>query len=166
MLCLKSKTSTWREIVWYSRDGTESVPWPGPESRTGSDSSLGRYRQNHSIAANNLMAVICHEDKHICSSEKRTLQLVTFVFQSFQKENATFSNGYFFGTLKYNFREAMEREVCWGSNCKLLSNRTYLASFGCVFTTPVVSLHISEGVMFTDYKSDRCFHEEDYISRW
>ena len=40
---------------------------------------------------------------------------------------------------------------------------------GCVFTTPVVWLNIPEGVMFTDHvkriKNDRCFHEEEYISR-
>ena len=36
--------------------------------------------------------------------------------------------------------------------------------------TPVVSLNIPEGVMFTDcvkrIKNDRCFYEKDYISRW
>ena len=37
---------------------------------------------------------------------------------------------------------------------------------GRVFTTPVFSLNIPEGVMFKRLKNDRCFHEEDYISGW
>ena len=36
--------------------------------------------------------------------------------------------------------------------------------------TPVVSLNIPEGVMFTDYikrlKNNRCFHEEDHIGEF
>ena len=41
---------------------------------------------------------------------------------------------------------------------------------GRVFTKPVFSLDIPEGVMFTDkvkrLKNDRCFQAEDYISGW
>ena len=45
-----------------------------------------------SFAANDLIAMICHDDNHICSGERRTM--VTLVFLSFYRENSTFSKGY------------------------------------------------------------------------
>ena len=51
------------------------------------------------------MAMICHDDKNICSGERCTV--VKSVFQSFYRENSATVT--FFGILKYNFREKMER---------------------------------------------------------
>ena len=48
-----------------------------------------------------------------------------------------------------------------------IANTTLLAfkTFGCVFTTTIVSLNIPGGVLSTDFvkqlKKDRCFHELD-----
>ena len=58
------------------------------------------------------------------------------------------------------------------NNTQSLNRETSLAlSYtGRVFTTPIVSLNIPEGVMFRDYvkriKNNRCFQEEAYISLW
>ena len=51
------------------------------------------------------MAMICHDHKNICSGERCTF--VKSVFQSFNRVNSATVT--FFGIIKYNFREAMER---------------------------------------------------------
>ena len=55
-----------------------------PENGNGMILALAA-KSNRSFAANDLKAMICHEDKHICSGERRTL--VTFDFQTFLQRN-------------------------------------------------------------------------------